>query len=49
LLGYGVQSGSAWSFSFLIDFAPGTRKLFAQAWDNFGVIGDSAVLDLDVN
>jgi uncharacterized delta-60 repeat protein len=50
LLGYGTQSGGAWTFRFsTAGWAAGAYTLSAVAEDGYGVFGDSCALTLTLN
>jgi uncharacterized delta-60 repeat protein len=49
LLGYGTQtSPGVWTFSYMVNLAPGTYTLFAQAEDSYGVFSDPFAITLTV-
>jgi hypothetical protein len=49
ILGYGTSDGSGdWILNFNVNLAPGTYTLYAQAQDNYGVLGDPDALTLTV-
>ena len=50
LLGYGTQSSpGVWTYTFTVNLASGTYKLFAQAEDSYGVFGDPVVITIQVS
>jgi uncharacterized delta-60 repeat protein len=49
LLGYAIQtSPGVWTLTFTVTLAPGSYTLFAQAQDNFGVLGDAIALSIQI-
>jgi uncharacterized delta-60 repeat protein len=49
VLGYGTSDGAGdWILNFTVNLASGTYTLYAQAQDNYGVVGDPAALTLTV-
>jgi uncharacterized delta-60 repeat protein len=49
VLGYGTPDGSGdWTLNFTVSLAQGTYTLYAQAQDNYGVLGDPDALTLTV-
>jgi hypothetical protein len=49
LLGQGTQSSpGVWSLTFMVNLAPGTYTLYAQAEDSYGTLGDPDPLKLQV-
>jgi hypothetical protein len=47
-LGTGTLSNGVWTLNYTVSLAPGSYRLFAQATDSDGTIGDSAFLPLTV-
>lgn len=49
VLGYGASDGSGdWTLTFTVSLAQGAYTLYAQAQDNYGVLGDPDALTLTV-
>jgi uncharacterized delta-60 repeat protein len=48
LLGYAMQQSGVWTFNYTVSVASGSYKLFAEATDSDGIVGDSAFLSLTV-
>jgi uncharacterized delta-60 repeat protein len=50
LLGYAIQtSPGVWSLAFAVNLSPGKYTFFAQAEDNYGVLGDPFAITATVN
>jgi uncharacterized delta-60 repeat protein len=50
VLGYGTQtSAGVWTLSYTATLSPGTYTVYAQAKDNYGVLGDPLALSLQVS
>jgi hypothetical protein len=48
LLGTGTLNNGTWILNYTVSLASGSYKLFAQATDSDGIVGDSAFLPLIV-
>jgi hypothetical protein len=49
VLGYGTSDGLGnWTLTLTLNLASGTYTLYAQAQDNYGVVGDPTALTLTV-
>jgi len=48
VLGYGTQSSGVWTLNYTVSLVSGTYTLYAQAEDNYNVLGDPMALTLVV-
>jgi uncharacterized delta-60 repeat protein len=48
VLGMGTQGGGVWTLNYTVSLVPGTYTVYAQAEDNYNVLGDPLALTLTV-